>query len=110
MISNVHRKHPTFYALAEIVTVFVSSVLLRAGVDGTTPRLVFSAAILTVTFGVIIVVFTIIIRSFHHRSAYVRTTRDFLVSSFLSTLDHSPLNPAGLSTTSTRIRPDLHQN
>jgi hypothetical protein len=105
---SVLRKHPHLYALAEVLAVFGSLVLLRAAVDGTTARLLFSAAILTATFAVIIAVFTAIIRWFRDRPAYVRRTRDFLVSSFLSTLDHSPLNPALIA--SNRARPDGHQN
>jgi hypothetical protein len=106
---TVHRKRH-FYALAEIVTIFVSSVLLKAGVDGISSRLVLSAAILTGAFGVIIAVVAIVIRSYRDRSAYVGPTRDFLVSSYLSTLDHSSLNPAALSARANRARADLRQN
>ena len=80
-------------SLLEVMAGIVLLLLLSA-IDGTNARSWRFTLLITVSLLGAIVFFVLVFHWFRNRSVRVSETRERLVSSYLSALDHSSLNPA----------------
>jgi len=85
-------------SLLEVAAVLGFSSFLSVFAEGAQAGSARSAVVVVGSLILVVIVFVLIIRWFRSRSARLRAIRESLVSSYLSTLDRSSLNPAGLIT------------